>query len=108
MDIVEKYPDKPWNWKWLSENSNFTLEIIQKNIGKPWNWYWLSKNPNISIKFIERHIDKIKFKELSSNLFTFQKKLDRIRIKVFGLWILNSLPYILGDSLKRCIIQGYL
>ena len=32
----------------------------------------------------------------------------RIKIKVFGLWILNKSQNYLGDSLKRCIIEGYL
>ena len=72
------------------------------------NFWRDSKNQDYFTKFIEKNIDQINFYHLSENKFTFQKKLDRIRIKVFGLWILNKSPYILGDSLKRTIIQGYL
>ena len=34
--LLEKYPDKPWDW----------------------NWYWISKNPNITMKMIETHPEK--------------------------------------------------
>ena len=32
MDLVDKYPDKPWNWGefGLSDNPNITIEIINK------------------------------------------------------------------------------
>ena len=91
----------------FSYNPNITIKFIEKNIDQI-NFHSLSENPNITIEFIERHKDKISFCSLSRNIFTFQKKLDRIRIKVFGLWILNKSPYLLGESLKRGIIQGYL
>ena len=36
MEFIEKYPDKPWDWEWISENPNITMEIlksIQINLG---------------------------------------------------------------------------
>ena len=30
MDIIEKYPDKPWEWNRISENPNLTIEFIEK------------------------------------------------------------------------------
>ena len=107
-DIIEKNLDNRWNWTELSQNPNITIDIIEKYHYKPLNWEWISRNPNLTIEFIEKHIDKIDFYTLSDNLFTFQKKLDRIRKRVHGLWILNKSSYFLGDSLKRGIIQGYL
>ena len=38
MDIIEKYPNKPWNWYYISWNPNITMEIIEKYPDKPWNW----------------------------------------------------------------------
>ena len=42
MEIIEKYPDKPWNWSAISCNPNITIEIIEKYPNKPWDWYWIS------------------------------------------------------------------
>ena len=35
--LLEKYTDKPWNWHWLSENRNITMDYIEKNPDKPWD-----------------------------------------------------------------------
>ena len=29
LDIVEKYPDKPWDWGGISQNSNITMDMIE-------------------------------------------------------------------------------
>ena len=38
MEIIEKYPNKPWNWKGISCNPNITMEFIEKYPNKPWRW----------------------------------------------------------------------
>ena len=38
MEFIEKYPEKPWNWGYISENPNITMEIIEKHPEKPWDW----------------------------------------------------------------------
>ena len=43
-DIIEKYPDKPWNWSGISRNPNITMEFIYKYSDKPWSWNVLSQN----------------------------------------------------------------
>jgi hypothetical protein len=50
------------------------MEMIEKHPEKPWNWDWISRNPNITIEFIENNIDRINFNRLSGNKFTFQNK----------------------------------
>ena len=75
MEIIEKCPDKPWEWDWISRNPNITIEIIEKYPDKPWNWSWLSRHPNLTMKIIEKYIDKIEFKNLSKNKFTYENKL---------------------------------
>ena len=37
MEIIEKYPDKPWDWVEISRNPNITIEFIEK-YPKTWNW----------------------------------------------------------------------
>ena len=58
MDIIEKYPEKPWNWFNISRNPNITMEFIEKQSDRPWNWGWISENPNITMEFIEKYPDK--------------------------------------------------
>ena len=38
FDIVEKHPDKPWNWSGLSRNPNVTFDVVEKHPDKPWDW----------------------------------------------------------------------
>jgi hypothetical protein len=28
--MIENNPDKPWNWGWISQNTNITIEMIEK------------------------------------------------------------------------------
>ena len=58
MEIIEKYPDKSWNWYVISENPNITMEFIEKNLNKRWNWNGISRNPFSYEKelFIEKRI----------------------------------------------------
>ena len=54
--LIELYPNKPWNWKWLSCNPNTTWEIIQDNLDKDWNWICISMN--ITWEIIQDNPDK--------------------------------------------------
>ena len=74
MYLLEKYPDKLWDWSGISCNPNITMEIIEKYPDKPWNWNGISCNPNLTMKFIEKNINKICFISLSENKFTFENK----------------------------------
>ena len=53
------------------------MEFIEKYPDKPWDWRLISANPNITMEFIEKYPDKINFTSLSQNKFTF----ENIRIK---------------------------
>ena len=72
MEFIEKYPEKPWDWEYISLNPNITMEFIEKHPEKPWDWDRISRNPNITMEFIEKYIDKIDFKSLSRNKFTLE------------------------------------
>ena len=75
--LLQKHPEKSWDWRSISQNPNITMEIIEKHPEKPWDWNYISSNPNITMEFIEKHLDKIKFAYLSINKFTF----ENIKIK---------------------------
>jgi hypothetical protein len=102
MDFINKYPDKPWEWHYLSHNPNLTIDFIKKNPDiddNKWNWYFISENPNISmsdiesnpdqkwrwgsisknpsitIEFIEKNIDKVYWETISHNTFEYQNEL---------------------------------
>ena len=52
--LLSKYPDKPWDWEAISQNSNLTLKDVLDNPDKPWDWYWISVNKNITIESLMR------------------------------------------------------
>ena len=56
--LLLKYPNKLWDWDWISSNPNITLEFIEKYPDKPWHWICISGNPNITMEFIEKYPDK--------------------------------------------------
>ena len=70
--LIEKYPDKPWNWGdcGLSYNSFITPEFIEKYIDKDWDWdeYGLSSN-----------------RFLKDPYFTSKKYIDRQKVKNFKI-----------------------
>lgn len=58
LDIIDKYPNKPWNLKFVIQNPNMTLEYIEKNIDKPWDWYFISNYKNLTLDFVIKYIHK--------------------------------------------------
>ena len=30
IEIINKYPDKEWNWYYISSNKNITMDLIEK------------------------------------------------------------------------------
>jgi len=80
------------------------MEIIEKYPNKPWNWHGISRNPNITLKFIEKNVNKINFFSLSSNKFTYHNKLVRKRKickNIYCLWYMNR-------DIQRHMISTYL
>ena len=40
--LLEKYPDKKWDWWDISKNQNITIKIFEKFPNKPWDWEEMS------------------------------------------------------------------
>jgi len=51
-NLVKKYPNKPWDCYFLSQNPNITWEIVSQNLDKKWNWEGLSRN------YFTKHLKK--------------------------------------------------
>jgi len=47
-----KYPNLNWDYKFLSENPNITLEDVLGHPNLDWDYKLLSKNPNITLPVI--------------------------------------------------------
>jgi hypothetical protein len=58
MEFIEKYPDKLWDWSGISCNPNITMDIIEKYPNKDWNWYKISENRNLTMEFIYKFHSK--------------------------------------------------
>ena len=41
--MIEKYPDKLWNWTTLSKNKKLLFEIFDKYPDHEWHWFQLHK-----------------------------------------------------------------
>ena len=42
VELIDKYPDKQWDWRSVSRNPCITIECVLRHIHKPWNWHTLS------------------------------------------------------------------
>ena len=106
MEIIDKYPNKPWDWYEISRNPNITMEFIEKNPNKPWDWEGISRNCNITIEIIEKNIDKIDFVGLSKNKFTYHNKLVKKYRRYMNLFYLQKL--FCNRDIQRLIIIDFL
>ena len=85
MEIIEKYPDKNWNWKGISVNPNITMEIINKYPDKPWDWDAISSNENITIEMINKYPNKGWYWQgLSENPFEkdYENELKKLKLEI--------------------------
>ena len=89
MEIIEKHPEKPWNWYWISRNRNLTMDFIEKYPEKP---------------YIEININKISFYHLSGNEFT----LENTRIKKKEGYMLLEKECRFHKLMNLYIIKNYM
>lgn len=57
IQLLNKLPEKNWNFNYLSYNTNLDLEFIKANKNKKWNLIVLSKNPVITFDFVRHNLD---------------------------------------------------
>eukprot|EP00798_Chlamydomonas_sp_ICE-L_P017264 gene17264-biopygen26171 len=59
-EVVRDNPDMPWDWEWLSWNSNVaTWEVVRDNPDRPWDWRGLSRYSSVaSWEIVRAHLEK--------------------------------------------------
>jgi hypothetical protein len=74
----------------LYQELHFPKELkgIEKYPNIPWDWDCISNNPNITMEIIEKYRNKIKYKYLSQNKFTYENK--RMKKKE-AYWLLEGI-----------------
>lgn len=79
IDLVKCFPDRNWNWRYLSSNSNMEVEMILESLLLfPWSFRDLSSNYNVNAEFVEMFIDRDwDFRVLSGRICAEIKVLDR-------------------------------
>ena len=102
--LLEKYPEKPWDWYWISKNTNLAMDIIEKNPEKPWDWGWISKNTNITMDIIEMDLHHISFSNLSKNKFAF----ENTRMKKKEGYLLLEQEYTFHKLQNLYVINQYM
>ena len=55
MEMIEAHFDKPWEWEYVSSNQNLTMDFVEAHLDESWNWCAISRNPNLTMKFIKAH-----------------------------------------------------
>lgn len=80
-------------WKFISMNSDTTIDIIERYPNKPWDWHAISKNPNINLQFIEKHHYKcIDWESISENGDILDELFERFpdEITQYGYIVLDT------------------
>ena len=73
--ILLAYPNKDWDFRWLSMNPNISLTFIESNPQFSWNYYFISSHPKLTVEFIKKNINihskinKWNMKKLASNKY---------------------------------------
>lgn len=105
--LLNKYPDKNWDWLELSKNPNITKEFIDNNLHLPWDWnLGVSSNRNVDFKFIEKHKDKkwnwlLLSKHIKLNQQTLTKYKDKLNFCKLSLNPNITLDLVLNNR-KLC------
>lgn len=80
--LLRQYPDKPWNWNFLSENPSISIKDILTHPHKPWNWTEINLNPGITMEDIVNYSDyPWSWDDISQNLFTYSSRMQALAIK---------------------------
>ena len=83
---------------------NILTYLLEKYPEKPWDWFWISMNPNLTMEFIEKNIDKINFSCLSQNRLTF----ENVRIKKKESYLLLEKERSFHKLMNLYVISQYM
>jgi hypothetical protein len=58
FETVVAFSTRPWDWYQLSQKANITWDIIYENLHLPWCWRGIGQNPSITWDIIRAHLDE--------------------------------------------------
>ena len=91
---ITKYEDV-LDWNQLSKNKNISMEIIENYPNKPWNYWFVSQNPNLNKKFIINHQDKnLYWSYIAEHIKLDQELIQLIHSKLYSIISLCKNPSI--------------
>ena len=57
-DFIGMFPSESWNWVSISSNSCVSMSLIEAFCEKNWSWFNISSNDSITMEVVLAHIDK--------------------------------------------------
>ena len=80
-EFIEKYIDKPWNYRSLSMCPNITIDFIKTHIDNAWNWHYMMENEALDAYELMREFPD-KLSEHIYNNPTIFKNMDFVRANI--------------------------
>lgn len=101
--ILLSFPNKNWDFKYLSMNPNISLQFIENNPQFQWNYYYVSEHPKLTPEFITKNKDKRwNLIQLASNKnLSIEYILNNIEPKYWSKTKISSNLTLTIDILKK-------
>jgi len=101
--IILAYPDKDWDFKWLSMNPNISLKFITNNPQFKWSYYYMSSHPRLTVDFIkENENKKWDMRKLSANKYlSIEFILNEINSKYWSKTKLSNNKTLTIEIIKK-------
>ena len=106
FQIIKNNPQKPWDYKFLSQGPNITWDNVIDNPDLPRDYNFLSQGPNITYQIIQNNNKHWNYYQLSKNIFNnrkynWSKKLHKFYSKQIKAEILHLLwIWKKGENIK--------
>ena len=82
IDFINKYPNEGWNWERISYSLNLSIEIFEKYPELPWDWEQISANPSLTIEMIYKYPDEDwEWEQISENSFEKEYEIELKKLK---------------------------
>ena len=104
IETLKKYPNKGWDWYWISPSHNITMNDIENNIHLPWDFQHVSSNSNLTIEFVKKYINKSwNWKRISSNSNINMKDIENNPTMSWNFKHISLNPNLTVDFIEKNI-----
>jgi hypothetical protein len=104
-DIIEQYPDKPWNWDRISQNTNIKWSDIKNNLNNhfhKWNWEYLSNRIDLDLEYVIDDMDNPwDWHQISSNKILTWDLVNKNLDKPWNWYYISQHPNIKWSNIKN-------